>query len=87
MEYGIISTPSTLGNTNSNEILERIHHVLVNLVRTFNRIETYFDEYDSKTDILYAAEFAMLSTTNRLKGYSPGQLLFGCDIIPLGEVY
>ena len=26
----------------------------------------------------------ILSTTNRLKGYSPGQLLFGCDInIPI----
>ena len=31
--------------------------------------------------ILAASEFAIFSTTNRLKGYSPGQLVFGCDTI------
>ena len=30
---------------------------------------------------LKAAEFAIHSTTNRLKGYSLGQLVFGCDMI------
>ena len=28
-----------------------------------------------------AAEFSIRSTNNRQKGYSPGQLIFGCDII------
>ena len=30
--------------------------------------------------ILYAAAFLIFSTTNRLKGYIPGQLVFGRDI-------
>ena len=30
-----------------------------------------------------AAAFAIRSTNNRQKGYSPGQLIFGCDIILL----
>ena len=34
MEYGIAAKPSTLGKPTSNEILERIHQVLENLVRT-----------------------------------------------------
>ena len=32
--------------------------------------------------ILAAAEFSIGSTKNRLKVYRPGQLLFGCDMIP-----
>ena len=43
-EYGITTKPSTLGNTMSNTILERIHQVLGNLVRTFNIQQTYIDE-------------------------------------------
>ena len=36
MEYGIIANTSTLVNPTSNGILERIHQVLQNLVRTYN---------------------------------------------------
>ena len=40
MEYGITPKPSTLGNPTSNAILERIYHVLGNLVRTYNITKT-----------------------------------------------
>ena len=43
-EYGITSKPSTSGNPTSNAILEQIHQVLGNLVRTFNVQQTYVDE-------------------------------------------
>ena len=36
MEYRIASKPSTLVNTMSNAILERIHQVILNLVWTCN---------------------------------------------------
>ena len=83
MEYGITDKPSTLGNTTSIVILEWIHQVLGNLVRNFNITQTYVDKYDPWWGILAAAEFATFSTTNRLKSYSPGQLVFGRDIILL----
>ena len=35
-EYGITYKPSTSGHPKSNAILERIHQVLKNLVRTYN---------------------------------------------------
>ena len=42
----------------SNEVLERIHRVIGNIVRTFNiSTHTYIDENDPWTGILYAAEF------------------------------
>ena len=43
----IIAKPSTLENPTSNAILERICHVLRNLVRIFNITQTYVDEDDS----------------------------------------
>ena len=49
-----------MGNPTSNEILERIHQILGNLVHNFNITQTY---------------------ANRLKGYIPVQLVFGCDMI------
>ena len=80
-EYGIPAKPSTLGNPMSNVILERIHQVLGNLGRTFNIQHTYIDKNDPWTGILDASAFLICSTTNEPKGYSPGQLIFGRDMI------
>ena len=73
----------------SNALLERIHQVLRNLVRTFNISQTYVDKNYPCAGILSAAAFSICSTTNITKGYSPGQLIFGCDMILLikHEVY
>ena len=65
----------------SNAILEWIYQVLGNQVRTFNVQHTYVDKNDPRTGILAAAAFAIHSTTSRQKGYSPGQLIFGRDMI------
>ena len=80
-EYGITAKPITLESPMSNDILKQIHQVLGNLVQTFNIQHTYIDKNKLQTRILAAAVFAILSTTNRKKGYSPGQLIFCCDII------
>ena len=48
---------------------------------TYNIKETYKDEDGPWLGILEAEAFAILSKLSRLKGYSPGQLLFGHDII------
>ena len=82
-EYRKTAKRSTSGNPMSNAVLERIHQVLGNLVWTFNISHTYVDEDDPWTGILAAAAFAISSTTNRQKGSSPGQLVFGCGIIIL----
>ena len=76
MEYRIISKPSTSGNPMFNAILEHICQLLGNLVRTCNITQHYADGDDPWTGILAAAAFVVRSTTNRLKVYSPGQLIF-----------
>ena len=65
----------------SNLMLERIHQVLVNLLRTLNVKQTHVDKNDPWTGILAAEAFPIRSETSSQKGYSPGQLIFGCDII------
>ena len=82
-KYGITDKPSTSGNTIPNAVLELIHQVIGNLVHNFNIYQTYVGKNDLWTGILAAASFAVLSTNNRQKCYSLGQLLFGRDIILL----
>ena len=65
----------------SNSVLERIHKVRVNLVRTCNITQSYVEKDDLWLGILAAAEFVIFSTTNRIKGYSLGKLIFGRDMI------
>ena len=65
MEYGITAKPSTSGNTMSNAVLERIHQVLGNIVRTFNiSTQTYVDKNELWRSILAPAVFEIHSTTN-----------------------
>ena len=64
-----------------NAVLERIRQVLGNLLRIFGICQSYVDKNDLWTEMLAAAAFEIRSTTNRLKGYSPGLLLFGRDMI------
>ena len=82
-EYGINTKPTTLGNTMSNAILEWIHHVLGNLVRTFKIQQPCVEKNDPWTGILDAAAFAILSITNRKNVYSPSQMIFDRDMIIL----
>ena len=43
---------------------------------------TYVDKYYPWSRILAAGAFTIISTGNRLKGYSPGQFVFFSDMIP-----
>ena len=82
-EYRITAKPSTSGNLMSNAILERIHQVLVNQVRTFNVQQTYVDKNYPRTGILFAAAFTFSLTTISQRAYSLGKLIFGQDMILL----
>ena len=47
----------------------------------YNSNKTYVDEYDRKSEILTMIAFGIFSAENRLKDFSPGQLVFVRDII------
>ena len=50
-------------------------------MRTFNVQQTYVDENDLCMGILAVAAFSIRSTISSKKVYSPGQLIFGRDMI------
>ena len=79
-EYGMTAKPITLGNPTSNAILERIHQVIENLVWAFKITKNYIGKDDPRLDILDSSAFEIFSTSNWLKGCSPGQLLFSCGM-------
>ena len=75
------SNSSSLGNPNSNLILERIHLVLGKLVQTYKIQETYVNMDDQWMGILVSGVFGTLSSRNMIEYFTPGQLVFSCDII------
>ena len=58
-EYFIKTKPVSLGNPQSNTIIEIIHQELGNLVRIYNLQEIYVDDADPWMVILAAATFAV----------------------------
>ena len=80
-EYGIIVKKATAANPQANSILERVHKVLGNMIRTFQLETNYLDEDDPWKGILSATAFAIRSTYHTTLQATPGQLVFGRDLI------
>ena len=80
-DYGIKTKFITTRNPQANAIIERVHQVIANLVRTFNLEEECMDEDDPWAGILTSAAFAIRSTFHTTLKATPGQLVFGRDMI------
>ena len=80
-DYGVKKKPITTRNPQANAIVERVHQVIGNIVRTFELQENYLDEDDPWAGILAATTFLIHSTYHTTLQKSPGQLVFGRDMI------
>jgi hypothetical protein len=80
-DYGIKRKPITVRNPQANAIVERIHQVIANMVRTFELETNYLDVDDPWKGILSATAFAVRSTYHTTLKKTPGQLVFGRDMI------
>ena len=80
-DYGIKRKPITVRNPQANAIVERVHQVIGNIIRTFELQENYLDKDDPWKGILSATAFAVRSTYHTTLQKSPGQLVFGRDMI------
>ena len=86
-EYGINNKPYYPGNSQVKTITKRIHHVLWNIVRTYNQQENYVDDTDTCMVILAVSAFAVRPKYHRNKYKRPGQLVFCRDmILPINHV-
>ena len=80
-DYGVQAKPITVRNPQANAIVERVHQVIGNIIRTFELEHNYMDDDNPWKGILSATAFAVRSTFHTTLKNTPGQLVFGRDMI------
>jgi transposase InsO family protein len=81
-DYGIKRKVISTRNPQANAVVERAHQTLANIIRTLEvQDNPYLDENDPWSGILTAAAFALRSTYHTTLQATPGQLVFGRDMI------
>jgi hypothetical protein len=78
---GIKCRPFTSYNPQGNSVIERIHQVMGNMLRAFELEERELDPDDPWNEFLQACAFGIRSTFHTTLQASPGQLVFGRDMI------
>jgi hypothetical protein len=76
--FGTNYHPSTSYNPQGNSIIESIHHIMGNMLRAFER-KLYPD--DPWSEFIPACAFGIRSTFHTTLHATPGQLVFGSDMI------
>jgi hypothetical protein len=80
-EYGIEKKPSTEYNPQSNGVIERVHQTLNNALKTFELDEQELSETNPWAPFLSATAWALRSTYHLALDATPGQVVFGRDMI------
>ena len=81
-DYGIKRKVISTQNPQANAIVERAHQMLGNLIRSFELQDNpYYDSDDPWSGILAAVLFAMRATYHTTLHATPGQLVFGRDMV------
>ena len=79
--FGITKKPTTEYNPQSNAVLERVHQVLGNSFRTFELEKKELEKENPWEPFMTATAYAIRSTYHTTLQASPGQLIFGRDMI------
>jgi hypothetical protein len=80
LNYGMKRNTTTAYNPQANGIVERVHQVLNNCLRTFELEERALDDVDPWGPFLSATAYAIRSTVHTTLAASPAQLVFGRDM-------
>lgn len=79
--YGMKKKLSSSYNPQSNGIIERVHQVLGDMLRTFELEERELDPRDPWGSVLSAVGYAIRSTVHTTLDATPSQLVFGRDML------
>jgi transposase InsO family protein len=79
--YGITPKISSDYNPQANSIVERVHLTLGNMLRSFQLEKQELNASDPWTPFLTAAAFAIRSTYHTVLDATPGEIIFGRDMI------
>ena len=80
-DFGIKPKPTSIKKNQSNAIVERVHQVVGDMLRTHDLNNNDFDELDPWGSILQDIAWAIRSTHHTTNKASPGQLVFGRDML------
>ena len=80
-DFAIKPTPTTIKNPQANAILERVHQVLGDMLRTKNLQNYDFDDIDPWGELLASVAWAIRSTHHTTLQASPAQLVFSRDMM------
>ena len=73
--------PTTSHNPQANAIIERIHQVLNDMIRTYEVEETELDDQNLFNEILTSIAYVIRCTYHTVLQATPAQLVFGRDMI------
>ena len=79
--YGMKLKTSGAWNPQANAVIERVHQVLGNMLRTFDLDNAEIDDEDPWSEFISSTCFAIRSTYHTTIGASPAELVFGRDMI------
>ena len=80
-KYDIHDKLETVGNIQAWSIIEQVHKVLGNLIRASKLYNEYLDEDEPCKRIIAEEDFSICTTFHISNKHSPGQFVFGVDII------
>jgi len=80
-EYNLNEVPTTVKNPQANGVIERVHQVIGNMLRSFDLDNLNLDPNDPFGDVLARIGWAVRSTYHTTLEASPGQLVFGRDML------
>ena len=80
-EYDLNQKPTTVKNPQANRIVERVHQTVNNMIRCFDLNNLDLDPNDPFGDILARIGWAVRSTYHTTLEATPGQLVFGRDML------
>lgn len=68
-------------NPQANAIIEQVHQVIGNMLRTFKLTDYEFNSDDHWNDLLAGVAWVVHSSFHRILQATPGQLVFGQDML------
>ena len=79
--YGIKAKPTTVHNPQANAIIERVHKVVNNMLRSFDLEQDNLEEDNPFEYFLQSTAWAIRSTYHTTLQATPCQVVFGRDMI------
>jgi transposase InsO family protein len=79
--FGLVPKTITSYNPQGNSMIERVHATLGNMLRAFELENQDLNDSDPWTSFLNSAAWALRSTYHTVLNATPGQLVFGRDML------